>query len=256
MKAIESNHLLYRNQHNDLFKCINTERVSKRMITYRNQNLFAPPEWYLEHSAKCIKCTTFLQTCIWRTIDLANRKSAALLLSLDFSGTVEISLHFKSREWSLLTAFFFFFFGKTVNRGEKIKNKKEWWFPPLYNLLWSTRARKWEFIAYLRIQTSLTITLFDHSGYRKWFCWAEKNAEVMQPGEKTSGGMTVLVIRALTCSKNALYNISNPKASYILLIMSHILHFKVNMFNLKFWEYYIAHLQFLIFQERKAPFQS
>lgn len=151
---------------------------------------------------------------------------------------------------------FFFFFGKTVNRGEKIKNKKEWWFPPLYNLLWSTRARKWEFIAYLRIQTSLTITLFDHSGYRKWFCWAEKNAEVMQPGEKTSGGMTVLVIRALTCSKKALYNISNPKASYILLIMSHILHFKVNMFNLKFWEYYIAHLQFLIFQERKAPFQS
>lgn len=118
------------------------------------------------------------------------------------------------------------------------------------------RARKWEFIAYLRIQTSLTITLFDHCGYRKWFCWAEKNAEVMQPGEKTSGGMTVLVIRALTWSKKALYNISNPKTFSILLIMSHILHFKVNMFNLKFWEYYIAHLQLLIFQECKAPFQS
>lgn len=137
------------------------------------------------------------------------------------------------------------------------KKKKKWWFLPLYdNLLWSTRARKWEFIAYLRIQTSLTITLFDHSGYRKWFCWAEKNAEVMQPGEKTSGGMTVLVITALTCSKKALYNISNPKTSSILLIMSHILHFKVNMLNLQFWEYYIAHLQFLIFQECKAPFQS
>lgn len=119
MKAIESNHLLYRNQHNDLFKCINTERVSKRMITYRNQNLFAPPEWYLEHSAKCIKCTTFLQTCIWRTIDLANRKSAALLLSLDFSGTVEISLHFKSREWSFLTT--------SVNRGGKKKKSGDFY---------------------------------------------------------------------------------------------------------------------------------
>lgn len=140
-------------------------------------------------SAKFIKRTAFLQTCIWKNSrhlqeiycpflklrflrdcgqkfpSISNPEHGALFSGYSF---------FPPNEGEV---FFFFFFCKTVN-GQKKSN--EWRFPSLHdNLLLKHRARIWAFIAYLRIQTSLTITRFDCSECRKLCCWAEKNAKIM-----------------------------------------------------------------------------
>lgn len=159
-----------------------------------------------------------------RITDLANRKSALRLWNPDLSGAAGRNfppfpiqniepasrgacIH-SFKEWIKLFSFFMY-----------PEKKAEWWFWPLYDKsLLKRRARKWEFAAYLRIETSLTIRLSGHSRYRNLCFWAEKNAKVMQPRERTSDDTTTSVVRAPIGNRKALYNISNPKTFFCIIL--------------------------------------